>query len=63
MLPSDQLAMNDGFILTDKEMLTNLPGVMAAGDIINKNVRQVVNGAGEGAGAAMSAEHYLSGQN
>ena len=62
MLPADQLAMDDGFILTDKEMLTNLPGVMAAGDIINKNVRQVVNGAGEGAVAAMSAEHYLTGQ-
>jgi thioredoxin reductase (NADPH) len=35
---------------------------MAAGDIINKNVRQVVNGAGEGAVAAMSVEHYLAGQ-
>ena len=62
MLPADQLAMEGGFILTDREMLTNLPGVMAAGDIINKNVRQVVNGVGEGAVAAMSAEHYLAGQ-
>jgi thioredoxin reductase (NADPH) len=62
MLPADQLAMEDGFITTDKEMLTSLPGVMAAGDIINKNVRQVVNGTGEGAVAAMSAEHYLSGR-
>jgi thioredoxin reductase (NADPH) len=62
MLPTDQLAMEDGFILTDREMLTNLPGVMAAGDIINKSVRQVVNGAGEGAVAAMSAEHYLAEQ-
>jgi thioredoxin reductase (NADPH) len=43
-------------------MLTNLPGVMAAGDIINKDVRQVVNGAGEGAVAAMSAEHFLASQ-
>lgn len=62
MLPIDQFEMQDGFIKTDLEMRTSLPGVMAAGDIINKNVRQVVNGAGEGAVAAMSAEHYLAGQ-
>lgn len=61
MLPAEQLEMEDGFIKTDREMRTNLPGVMAAGDIIKKNVRQVVNGAGEGAVAAMSAEHYLAG--
>ncbi|MEN8142911.1 MAG: thioredoxin-disulfide reductase [Thermodesulfobacteriota bacterium] len=60
MLPADQLKMNKGFILTDREMRTNLPGVMAAGDIIYKNIRQVVNGAGEGAVAAMAAEHYLA---
>lgn len=63
MLPAEQLELEDGFIKTDLEMRTNLPGVMAAGDIINKKVRQVVNGAGEGAVAAMSAEHYLAGQN
>jgi thioredoxin reductase (NADPH) len=55
--------MEEGFIKTDREMRTNLAGVMAAGDIVNKNVRQVINGAGEGAVAAMSAEHYLTGQN
>ena len=60
MLPVDQLEMKDGFVITDREMRTNIPGVMAAGDIISKNIRQVVNGAGEGAVAAMSAEHYLS---
>jgi thioredoxin reductase (NADPH) len=62
MLPADQLEMAEGFVKTDLEMRTNLQGVMAAGDIINKNIRQVVNGAGEGAVAAMSAEHYLAGQ-
>ncbi|MBU0481267.1 MAG: FAD-dependent oxidoreductase, partial [Proteobacteria bacterium] len=60
MLPLDQLAMEDGFIITDREMRTNLKGVMAAGDIVSKDVRQVINGAGEGAVAAMSAEHFLS---
>ena len=60
MLPADQLEMDGGFVLTDREMRTNLKGVMAAGDIIYKNIRQVVNGAGEGAVAAMSVEHYLA---
>lgn len=62
MLPAEQLEMREGFLKTDQEMRTNLPGVMGAGDICYKEVRQVVNGAGEGAVAAMSAEHYLAGQ-
>ncbi|HSH14177.1 MAG TPA: thioredoxin-disulfide reductase [Desulfurivibrionaceae bacterium] len=61
ILPAEQLEMAEGFINADQEMRTNLPGVMAAGDICYKEVRQVVNGAGEGAVAAMSAEHYLAG--
>ena len=61
MLPLEQLgADGQGFIKTDPEMRTMVPGVMAAGDIRSKTVRQVVNAAGEGAVAAISAEHYLS---
>jgi len=52
-----------GFIKTDDEMRTRVPGVMAAGDIRSKTVRQIINGAGEGAVAAIAAEHYLSGLN
>ncbi|MDF1578478.1 MAG: thioredoxin-disulfide reductase [Desulfurivibrionaceae bacterium] len=62
MLPADQLEMEEGFVKTDREMRTSQPGVMAAGDIVSKDVRQVVNGAGEGAVAAMAAEHFLAGQ-
>ena len=61
VFPAEQLEMAEGFLQTDREMRTNLPGVMGAGDICYKEVRQVVNGAGEGAVAAMSAEHYLAG--
>jgi thioredoxin reductase (NADPH) len=62
MLPVEQLGVDQyGFIKTDNEMRTRVPGVMAAGDIRSKTVRQVVNGAGEGAVAAIAAEHYLSG--
>ncbi len=62
MLPLDQLPTDDaGFVKTDAEMRTPLPGVMAAGDIRSKNVRQIVNAAGEGAVAVLSVEEYLAG--
>ena len=48
-----------GFIPTDIEARTAIPGVMAAGDICSKNVRQIVNACGEGAVAVLSAESYL----
>ena len=61
ILPLDQLGTDKhGFIKTDQEMRTKIPGVMAAGDIRSKTVRQVINGAGEGAVAAIAVEHYLS---
>lgn len=62
MLPVDELALDEwGFIVTDTEMRTNLPGVFAAGDIRSKKFRQVINAAGDGATAELSAEHYLAG--
>jgi thioredoxin reductase (NADPH) len=61
MLPLEELGADKyGFINTDEEMRTKVPGVMAAGDIRSKTVRQIINGAGEGAVAAIAAEHYLS---
>jgi len=61
ILPLEQLGADaHGFIKTDDEMRTKVPGVMAAGDIRSKTVRQIINGAGEGAVAAIAAEHYLS---
>jgi len=60
VLPLDQLETDSGgFIVTDSEMCTKLPGVFAAGDIRSKNFRQIVNAAGEGATAELSAEQYL----
>ncbi len=51
-----------GFIITDAEMRTNIPGVFAAGDVRAKACRQIVTAAGDGATAAFMAEHYLSRQ-
>ena len=48
-----------GFIKTDQEMFTNLPGIFAAGDIRAKNCRQVSTAVGDGATAAYNAHVYL----
>ena len=52
-----------GFIVTDCEMNTNLPGIFAAGDIRSKLCRQVITAAGDGATAAHSARLYLESLN
>ncbi len=55
------LAVDEGgFIVTDSEMRTSLPGVFAAGDVRAKACRQIVTAAGDGATAAYMAEHYLA---
>jgi thioredoxin reductase (NADPH) len=60
-LPLDDLEADEyGFVVTDTEMRTKLPGVYAAGDIRSKSFRQIVTAAGEGATAELSAEHYLT---
>lgn len=48
-----------GYIITDEEMRTNIPGVFAAGDVRQKSLRQVITAAADGAIAATNAEHYL----
>ena len=54
-----KLEMTEGFIHVDEEMKTNVPGLFAAGDIVKKKLRQLVNAAGEGAVAATSAISYV----
>ena len=52
--------MENGYIKTDADMHTNLPGVYAAGDLRVKSLRQVVTAAADGAIAAMQAEKYIA---
>lgn len=54
------LDMDRGYLKTDEDMHTNLPGVFAAGDIRVKSLRQVITAAADGAIAAMQAEKYLA---
>ncbi|MFI3172371.1 MAG: thioredoxin-disulfide reductase [Eubacteriales bacterium] len=56
-----QINMTDnGYIITDDDMHTNLPGVYAAGDIRVKSLRQVVTAAADGAIAAIQVERSLA---
>jgi thioredoxin reductase (NADPH) len=48
-----------GFIISDLNMETSVPGVFAAGDVRNTPLRQVVTAVGDGAIAAISAENYI----
>lgn len=58
---SGQIALNEqGYLVTDREQATDVPGVYAAGDVCVKGLRQVVTAVGDGAVAATSLEHYVS---
>jgi thioredoxin reductase (NADPH) len=52
---------DSGFLLTDCNLETSVAGVLAAGDVREKDLRQVSTAVGEGAAAAMSAYTYLQG--
>lgn len=58
---ADQLPLENGYIPTDADMRTAIPGVFAAGDARVKSLRQVVTAAADGAVAAVQAERYLTG--
>jgi thioredoxin reductase (NADPH) len=48
-----------GYIDTNSRLETSVPGVFAAGDVRDKDLRQVATAVGDGAIAALSAERYL----
>ncbi len=59
-LVRDQIDLDEGgFIVTDRNMQTNIPGVFAAGDIRNTPLRQVVTACADGAIAATKAVEYI----
>ena len=49
----------NGYILTDDECRTSMPGVFAAGDVRKKILKQIATAVGDGAIAAIMAEKYL----
>jgi len=56
VLPLDK----GGYLITNEVMETEIPGVLAAGDVRHNSARQAITAAGDGATAALSAERFLS---
>ena len=56
-----KVALNhDGYIITDPDQMTDIPGIYGAGDVCVKNLRQVVTAVSDGAIAATSLEKYVA---
>ncbi len=49
-----------GHIITNEKMETEIPGILAAGDIRHNSARQAIAAAGDGATAAIYAEKFLT---
>jgi thioredoxin reductase (NADPH) len=58
-LPGSIARDADGWVITDENMRSSVPGIFAAGDVRRKAVKQVSTAVGDGALAAMAAEKYL----
>ena len=56
ILPLDAI----GHIITNEKMETEIPGILAAGDIRQNSGRQAITAAGDGATAAIYAEKFLT---
>jgi thioredoxin reductase (NADPH) len=52
---------DDEYLVVNKYMETNLPGIYAAGEVADPHFRQVITSAGMGAAAAIQATRYLEG--
>ncbi|MBM7644992.1 thioredoxin reductase (NADPH) [Scopulibacillus daqui] len=65
MLPLNQPFKNlgitneEGYVVTNEKMETKIPGIFAAGDIREKELRQIVTATGDGSIAAQSAQAYV----
>lgn len=52
----------NGYIITNENLMTSIPGIFAAGDVRKKLVRQISAAVGDGATAAVAAQQYIENQ-
>ena len=53
-LENTHIKLDNGYIVVNENYETNIPGVYASGDCLKKEVYQIINGASEGALAALN---------
>lgn len=58
-----QLEMDENkYLVVDEKMMTSVPGVFAAGEIMDPVFRQIATSVGQGTSAAMMAERWMEAQ-
>jgi len=53
-LKNTELIIENGYIIVNEKNETNIKGVYASGDVIKKDIYQIINAASEGAIAAIN---------
>lgn len=59
LVPAGIRMTPDGFVMTDPQCATQIPGIYAIGDLRDKTYRQIVISAADGCTAALDAAHFV----
>lgn len=51
---------NDGYIKVNEDFMTNVEGIFACGDVVDKKVRQIATAVNDGAIAGLAVSKYLN---